>query len=71
MLRGWILFHEEDGEPMMIDLSVVRLIKKWQGRTILVHKDPAVYNIYISESVDTVYSMIKAESLWNRGYQQS
>jgi len=66
-LEGWILLHEEDGEPMMIDLSVVRLIKRWQGRTLLVHKDPSVYNIYVAETVDTIYSMVKVKNFWTRG----
>lgn len=66
-MEGWILLHEEDGEPMMIDLSVVRLIKRWQGRTLLVHKDPSVYNIYVAETVDTIYSMVKVKNFWTRG----
>jgi len=66
-LEGWILLHEENGEPIMVDLNTVRLIKRWKDRTLLVHRDPSVYNIYVSETVDTVYSMVKAKHFWTRG----
>lgn len=66
-MEGWILLHEENGEPIMVDLNTVRLIKRWKDRTLLVHRDPSVYNIYVSETVDTVYSMVKAKHFWTRG----
>lgn len=75
-MDNFLLVHSVDGEPFLLDFTEVRGFKPYRGATLIVFKNPmpdlcdevsdAFSMNYCSETVNQLYSMMKARRGWLR-----